>query len=100
MTGRNLHANVDFISRGKKQGSLVKDFPHLNKLQFQITEKRITEQQVTCVRSINISPAMQISRSHRGSAVCLGSSAQDKRFLSLADCDLHHESQRDAQVSV
>lgn len=39
----------------------MKDFPHLNKLQFRITEKRITEQQVRCVPSMNISPAMQIS---------------------------------------
>lgn len=78
----------------------MKDFPHFNKLPFQITEKRMTEQQVRCVRSMNISPVMQISRSHCRSAVCLGSSVQDKRFLSLADCYLHHDSQRDAQVSV
>lgn len=77
----------------------MKDFPNIHRLQFQMTENRITEQQVGCERSMNISPFMQISRSRRGSAVCLESSVQDKRFMSLADCDLHYESQRDAQVS-
>lgn len=77
----------------------MKYFPNFHKLQFQITEKWITEQQVGCERSINISLFMQISRSHRRSVVCLESSVQDKRFISLADCDLHYESQRDAQVS-
>lgn len=77
----------------------MKDFPNFHTLQFQITEKRITEQQVGCERSMNIPSFMQISRSRRRSAVCLGSSVQDKRFMSLADYDLHRKSQRDAQVS-